>query len=129
MYQDFINSYISIASTLLSLGVAIFTLSAAFIVTKKSLLKEYQKQAEVGGMSLTIMRNIDSTKDFLKIMRIITKRSIVTIISSAIAFVFAILFNFIEIGYFVHLLAIPVVFGGFGAFSCLKNIFNWYKSQ
>ena len=106
MYQDFINSYISIASTLLSLGVAIFTLSAAFIVTKKSLLKEYQKQAEVGGMSLTIMRNIDSTKDFLKIMRIITKRSIVTIISSAIAFVFAILFNFIEIGYFVHLLAI-----------------------
>lgn len=129
MYLDSVNTYTTVSSTLLSLGVAIFTLSTAFIVSKRNLLSEYQKQVEKDGISLTMMRKIDATKDFLKTMRNITKNSIIIIATATIVFTLCIYFNYINIGCWIHVLVIPTTISAVSTFYCIRKLFLWYRKQ
>lgn len=129
MYIDSVNTYTTVSSTLLSLGVAIFTLSTAFIVSKRNLMSEYQKQVEKDGISLTLMRKIDGTKDFLKKMRNITKSSIIIIANATIVFALCICFNYINIGGWIHVLVIPITISTVSTFYCIRKLFIWYRKQ
>ena len=48
-YENFLSLCMTIATTLLSVGVSVFTLTTAFVVSKKDSLNELGRQVEEGG--------------------------------------------------------------------------------
>ena len=129
MYKDFVSTYITVSSTLLSIGVAIFTLATAFIVSKKEALANIERNINNDGISLTLIKKIDGAKAFLGVMRKTTNLSIKIIISSVFVFVFSVIFQFITIGLFIHLLLLPLIYSIFNTILCLIHIFAWYRKQ
>lgn len=59
-YENFLSFSMTIATTLLSVGVSVFTLTTAFIVSKKDSLNELGTQVEEGGQSLTLARRMNA---------------------------------------------------------------------
>ena len=103
-YMDFISLCLTIATTLLSVGVSIFTLTTAFVVSKKDSLNELGRQVEEGGPSLTLARRMNALRSFIKTMKLVTKISMVVIASSSLSTLLVVIFRSFFAGVYVHLL-------------------------
>ena len=71
-YEDFLSLCMTIATTLLSVGVSVFTLTTAFVVSKKDSLNELGRQVEEGGHSLTLARRMNALRRFIMTMKSVT---------------------------------------------------------
>ena len=105
-YEDYLSLCMTIATTLLSVGVSIFTLSTAFLVSKKESLNELDRQVEEGGQSLTLARRMNALRNFIMTMKSVTKISMVVIVSSTLSTVLVVILRCISAGVYAHVLAI-----------------------
>lgn len=84
-YLDFLSFYLTLSTTLCSVGVSIFTLTVAFIVSKKDSLKQLNSDMTKGGTSLSSAYRRQSLQKFIKKMRKITTSSMWLICFSIIS--------------------------------------------
>ena len=128
-YEDFLSLCMTIATTLLSVGVSVFTLTTAFIVSKKDSLNELGTQVEEGGQSLTLARRMNALRRFIKTMKSVTKMSMTVVISSVLSILLVIVFRNLSAGAHVHLLTLTSVLSVVFTVMCIWVLFKWFIKQ
>ena len=128
-YEDFLSLSMTIATTLLSVGVSVFTLTTAFIVSKKDNLNELGKQVEEGGQSLTLARRMNALRRFIKTMKSVTKMSMAVVISSVLSILSVVVFRNVSAGIHVHLLILTSVVSIVFTVMCIWVLFKWFLKQ
>lgn len=94
-YSEFTSLSLSCITTLFSVNIAVFTLTIAFLLNKKEMLKLILKQIQEGGISLSLSNKYNSAREYISKMKHITTVAAVGIISS-------ILGGFIYLAFFIH---------------------------
>lgn len=125
-YENFLSFSMTIATTLLSVGVSVFTLTTAFIVSKKDSLNELGTQVEEGGQSLTLARRMNALRRFIKTMKSVTKMSMTVVISSVLSILLVIVFRNLSAGAHVHLLTLTSVLSVVFTVMCIWVLFKWF---
>ncbi len=128
-YENFLSFSMTIATTLLSVGVSVFTLTTAFIVSKKDSLNELGTQVEEGGQSLTLARRMNALRRFIKTMKSVTKMSMTVVISSVLSILLVIVFRNLSAGAHVHLLTLTSVLSVVFTVMCIWGLFKWFIKQ
>lgn len=128
-YEDFLSLCMTIATTLLSVGISVFTLTTAFIVGKKDSLNELGTQVEEGGQSLTLARRMNALRRFIKTMKSVTKMSMTVVISSVLSILLVIVFRNLSAGAHVHLLTLTSVVSVVFTVMCIWVLFKWFLRQ
>ena len=128
-YEKFLSFSMTIATTLLSVGVSVFTLTTAFIVSKKDSLNELGTQVEEGGQSLTLARRMNALRRFIKTMKSVTKMSMTVVISSVLSILLVIVFRNLSAGAHVHLLTLTSVLSVVFTVMCIWVLFKWFIKQ
>ena len=128
-YENFLSFSMAIATTLLSVGVSVFTLTTAFIVSKKDSLNELGTQVEEGGQSLTLARRMNALRRFIKTMKSVTKMSMTVVISSVLSILLVIVFRNLSAGAHVHLLTLTSVLSVVFTVICIWVLFKWFIKQ
>ena len=128
-YVDFLSLGMTIATTLLSVGISVFTLTTAFIVSKKDNLNELGKQVEEGGQSLTLARRMNALRRFIKTMKSVTKMSMAVVISSVLSILLVVVFRNVSAGAHVHLLTLTSVLSVVFTVMCIWVLFKWFLRQ
>ena len=128
-YENFLSFSMTIATTLLSVGVSVFTLTTAFIVSKKDSLNELGTQVEEGGQSLTLARRMNALRRFIKTMKSVTKMSMTVVISSVLSILLVIVFRNLSAGAHVHLLTLTSVLSVVFTVMCIWVLFKWFLRQ
>jgi len=128
-YENFLSFSMTIATTLLSVGVSVFTLTTAFIVSKKDSLNEFGTQVEEGGQSLTLARRMNALRRFIKTMKSVTKMSMTVVISSVLSILLVIVFRNLSAGAHVHLLTLTSVLSVVFTVMCIWVLFKWFIKQ
>ena len=128
-YENFLSFSMTIATTLLSVGVSVFTLTTAFIVSKKDSLNELGTQVEEGGQSLTLARRMNALRRFIKTMKSVTKMSMTVVISSVLSILLVIVFKNLSAGAHVHLLTLTSVLSVVFTVMCIWVLFKWFLRQ
>lgn len=128
-YEEFLSLSMTIATTLLSVGVSVFTLTTAFIVSKKDSLNELGRQVEEGGQSLTLARRMNALRKFIKTMKSVTKMSIAVVISSVLSIILVLVFRNVTAGAHVHLLTLASVVSVVFTVMCIWALFKWFLRQ
>jgi len=128
-YENFLSFSMTIATTLLSVGVSVFTLTTAFIVSKKDSLNELGTQVEEGGQSLTLARRMNALRRFIKTMKSVTKMSMTVVISSVLSILLVIVFRNLSAGAHVHLLTLTSVLSVVFTVMCIWVLFKWFIKQ
>ena len=129
VYEDFLSLSMTIATTLLSVGVSVFTLTTAFTVSKKDNLNELGKQVEEDGQSLTLARRMNALRRFIKTMKSVTKMSMAVVISSVLSTLLVVVFRNVSAGAHVHLLTLTSVVSVFFTVMCIWVLFKWFIKQ
>ena len=128
-YEKFLSFSMTIATTLLSVGVSVFTLTTAFIVSKKDSLNELGTQVEEGGQSLTLARRMNALRRFIKTMKSVTKKSMTVVIFSVLSILLVIVFRNLSAGAHVHLLTLTSVLSVVFTVMCIWGLFKWFIKQ
>ena len=128
-YENFLSFSMTIATTLLSVGVSVFTLTTAFIVSKKDSLNELGTQVEEGGQSLTLARRMNALRRFIKTMKSVTKMSMTVVISSVLSILLVNVFRNLSAGAHVHLLTLTSVLSVVFTVMCIWVLFKWFIKQ
>lgn len=128
-YENFLSFSMTIATTLLSVGVSVFTLTTAFIVSKKDSLNDLGTQEEEGGQSLTLARRMNALRRFIKTMKSVTKMSMTVVISSVLSILLVIVFRNLSAGAHVHLLTLTSVLSVVFTVMCIWVLFKWFIKQ
>lgn len=128
-YEEFLSLSMTIATTLLSVGVSVFTLTTAFIVSKKDSLNELGRQVEEGGQSLTLARRMNALRKFIKTMKSVTKMSMAVVISSVLSIILVLVFRNVTAGAQVHLLTLASVVSVVFTVMCIWVLFKWFLRQ
>ena len=128
-YENFLSFSMTIATTLLSVGVSVFTLTTAFIVSKKDSLNELGTQVEEGGQSLTLARRMNALRRFIKTMKSVTTMSMTVVISSVLSILLVIVFRNLSAGAHVHLLTLTSVVSVVFTVMCIWVLFKWFIKQ
>lgn len=128
-YENFLSFSMTIATTLLSVGVSVFTLTTAFIVSKKDSLNELGTQVEEGGQSLTLARRMNALRRFIKTMKSVTRMSMTVVISSVLSILLVIVFRNLSAGAHVHLLTLTSVLSVVFTVMCIWVLFKWFIKQ
>ena len=128
-YEDFLSLSMTIATMLLSVGVSVFTLTTAFIVSKKDSLNELGRQVEEGGQSLTLARRMNALRRFIKTMKSVTKMSMAVVISSVLSILLVVVFRNVSAGALVHLLTLTSVVSVVFTVMCIWVLFKWFLRQ
>lgn len=128
-YQDFLSLCMTIATTLLSVGVSVFTLTTAFVVSKKDSLNELDRQAEDGGQSLTLARRMNALRRFIKTMKSVTKMSMAVVVSSVLSILLVVVFRSVSAGVHVHLLTFTSLVSVAFTVMCIWLLFKWFLKQ
>lgn len=125
-YEDFLSLCMTIATSLLSVGVSVFTLTTAFVVSKKDNLNELGRQVEERGQSLTFARRMNALRLFIKTMKFVTKMSMVVVVSSVLSIVLVVIFKSFSAGVYVHLLTLCSMVSIAFTVMCIWILFKWF---
>lgn len=128
-YEDFLSLCMTIATTLLSVGVSVFTLTTAFLVSKKDSLNELGQQVEEGGQSLTLARKMNALRRFIKTMKSVTKMSMAVVISSIMSILLVIVLRNVSAGAHAHLLTLTSLVSVAFTVMCIWILFKWFLRQ
>ena len=128
-YEDFLSLCMTIATTLLSVGVSVFTLTTAFIVGKKDCLNELGTQVEEGGQSLILARRMNALRRFIKTMKSVTKMSMTVVISSFLSILLVAVLRNVSAGTHAHLLTLTSLVSVAFTVMCICILFKWFLRQ
>lgn len=129
-YSEFESLSLSCITTLFSVNIAVFTLTIAFLLNKKDMLKLILKQIQDGGISLSLSNKYNSAREYISKMRYITTVAAVGIISSVLGGLIYLVFLFIPQTYWVLIILIPILLSGFCCGVSLFKLLIWYfKNQ
>ena len=128
-FEAYLSLMMTIATTLLSIGISIFTLSTAFVVSKKESLRELGEKIEKQGDSLTLSKRFRSIQGFIYVMRLISKNALFVMATSFVAIIFVLVFRQITnttAAYFIYL---PIIMALVFASICIFQLIKWYLKR
>lgn len=128
-YNDFLSIVLAISTTLLSIGISIFTLSTAFMVGKKDLLKEVSEKISQEGNSLTLSKKHQSLKKYVSVMRSISKNAIFNSASSIVSIVMVLVFRHFSSSIYVYVVYLPMVISVVFTCICIYQLLKWFLKQ
>lgn len=126
-YDSHVDYIITLSLTLLGIGVSLFALTSAFIVSKKDSLKELQRDANLNGYSNSLAKRMKSDSNFINTMRLSTSLTFFIIVISSLSFVAVNIFKFINSNPWVLLLYILVIIAFVYLIRILVLLYKWYK--
>ncbi len=125
-YNSFLSLILTISTTLLSIGVSIFTLSTAFFVSKKDGLKEVNEQISQNGNSLTLAKRYRALKRFICVMKSISKQTLFVSLSSIVAIICVLVFRQFSFSMYVYLVYIPLLISVVYTCICLYSLIRLF---
>lgn len=129
MFYSFNSSWLTLATTFLSIGIAMFTLSVAFIDGKKQDLQNTYDECENNGISLTLSRKINSLRRFIKIMNEIANLSLWNIICNFVSIVMSIIFRHTNCLSIFYLMLFLMLMSIWFTIRSLWKLFRWYRNK
>ena len=128
LYSDILNSCLSVLMGGLSVVIAIFTLTTAFIISKRDMLKDLEQQIDEGGVSLNLARRISATSTSISRMRKITNNSIIATAIFVVGLILYIIFCFLQPSWWIGLLTIITGIGIVYVLYIIALLFIWYRT-
>lgn len=128
-YNSFLSLILTISTTLLSIGISIFTLSTAFFVSKKDGLKEVSEQISQAGNSLTLAKRYQALKRFIHVMKSISKQTLFVSISSIVTIVCILVFRQFSFSMYIYLVYIPLIISVVYTCICLYSLIRWFLKK
>lgn len=136
MWTDFLTSdtfhctYMSVlqalATTLISVSVAIFTLSSSFLVSKVEGIDKIVNAIESGGISLSIQKKRRDLYNFVYKMKSVTLNALIAMPFAIVGFFAYILFSFWRIPYWELLALLPLTGSTIYVSLSLYKLIKWY---
>lgn len=121
--MDIIQMLISI---FISIGVSLFTLTSAFLVSKTDSLDQIATEIKNEGHSISNTTKVRNARSFVNRMKRVTKFALFSIFSSFLALVLYIIFSYIYLPHWAYIILIPIVIGFIYIILCLKDLSIWY---
>lgn len=128
-YNSFLSLILTISTTLLSIGISIFTLSTAFFVSKKDGLKEVSEQISQAGNSLILAKRYKALKRFIHVMKSISKQTLFVSISSIVTIVCVLVFRQFSFSMYIYLVYIPLIISVVYTCICLYSLIRWFLKK
>lgn len=129
-YSEFTSLSLSCITTLFSVNIAVFTLTIAFLLNKKEMLKLILKQIQDGGISLSLSNKYNSAREYISKMRHITTVAAVGIISSILGGFIYLTFLFIPRTHWILIILFPILLSTLCCGLSLFKLLVWYfKNQ
>lgn len=128
-YKEYLSFCLTISTTILSIGVSIFTLTTAFIVNKKEAILELHREVEKGGISLSLSRRIQVSQNFIRKMKQVTRFALYAIAVSLILLVSICFFRALQPTNIAYLLSIIMIVGAIFLTISLISLFRWYLKK
>lgn len=125
-YNSFLSLILTISTTLLSIGISIFTLSTAFFVSKKDGLKDVYEQISQDGNSLTLAKRYQALKRFIYVMKSISKQTLFVSLSSIVAIICVLVFRQFSFSMYVYLVYIPLMISVVFTCICLYSLIRLF---
>ena len=124
--DSFHNSYIqvvqAIVTTIISISVAVFTLSSSFLVSKVENIKELTKEIEEGGISMSTQKKKRYITSFISRMKHVTINSLIALFISIIGFLIYVVFTFIHLPFWELSALLPLIISTIYIGVSLKNL-------
>ena len=128
-YDAFLSTILTIATTLLSIGISIFTLSTAFVVSKKDNLREVGEKIEKQGDSLMLSKRYRSLQSFIRVMKQISKNSLFVLAASFVTIILVLIFRQIANTTTVYIIYLPLITALVFASICIFQLIKWYVKK
>lgn len=129
-YPEFASLSLTCTTTLFSVNIAIFTLTIAFLLNKKEMLKLILKQIQDGGISLSLSNKYNSAREYISKMKYITTVAAVGIICSTLGGLIYLIFLFMPRTYWILIILVPIFISSFCCGLSLYKLLVWYfKNQ
>lgn len=128
-YDGFLSLILTISATLLSIGISIFTLSTAFMVGKKDALKEIDERISQDGNSLSLSKRHQSLKQYVHIMRLVSRFAIISSAFSILSIVSVLIFRQFSFSIYAYLIYIPLIISVVFTCICLFQLIKWFIKQ
>lgn len=128
-YNDYLSFILTISTTMLAVGVSVFTLTTAFIVNKRDALKEINDDIQNGGVSLTLAKRIKNAQIFIARMKNITNKSIWLMAVSLATLIGASIFKLFTPTNCVHILFVGIITIFFLLLLCMLQLCRWYLNN
>lgn len=129
-YSEFTSLSLSCITTLFSVNIAVFTLTIAFLLNKKEMLKLILKQIQEGGISLSLSNKYNSAREYISKMKHITTVAAVGIISSILGGFIYLAFLFMPQTYWILIILFPILLSALCCGISLFKLLVWYfKNQ
>lgn len=126
LYSDILSSSLSIIMGGLSMAIAIFTLATAFVISKREVRNELERQINEGGVSLTLTRRVKATNTFIKRMQKVTNNSIIASIILTAGLIAYVVFRALQPSWWVCILIAIVGIGIIYILIVIVILFIWY---
>lgn len=128
--NTFHDTYLSVlqalATTLISVSVAIFTLSSSFLVSKTEGIDKIVNAIESGGVSLTIQKKRRDLYNFVYKMKSVTINALIAMPLAIVGFLAYILFSFWRVYYWELLALLPLLGSIIYVSLSLYKLIKWY---
>lgn len=128
--ETFHNTYMSVlqalATTLISVSVAIFTLSSSFLVGKIEGIDKIVNAIDSGGVSLSIQKKRRDLYNFVSKMKCVTINALIAMPLAIIGFMAYILFSFWRVSYWELLAMLPLIGSIIFISLSLFKLIKWY---
>lgn len=125
-HDSYIQVLQAIGTTLISVAVAVFTLSSSFLVSKVENIKELTKEIEEGGVSMSTQKQKRDITSFISRMKCVTINSLIALLISITGFIAYIVFSFIHLPFWELLALLPIIVAIIYIVTSLKTLIGWY---
>lgn len=126
----FHDTYLSVlqalATTLISVSVAIFTLSSSFLVSKTEGIDKIVTAIETGGVSLTIQKKRRDLLNFVSKMKSVTINALIAMPLAIVGFLAYIFFSFWRVSYWELSALLPLLGSIIYLSLSLYQLIKWY---
>ena len=126
LYTDILGTCLSFLMGGLSIAIAIFTLSAAFIISKRDMRNDLEQQINEGGVSLSLTRRINAINTFINRMRKITNNCVGACIVFVVGLIAYIVFRCLPSTWWIMCLVGIIGAGMIHTLYILYLLFRWY---
>lgn len=125
-YDAYLSLMLTIATTLLSIGISIFTLSTAFVVSKKDNLRELGETIEKQGNSLTLSKRFRSLQSFIHVMKLVSKNALFILAASFVTIILVLIYRQLTNSITVYIIYIPLIIALIFALVCICQLIKWF---
>lgn len=128
--EQFHSAYITVlqavATTLISISVAVFTLSSSFLVSKVEGIDKIVSAIENGGISISTQKRIRDVHGFVEKMKSVTINALIALPLAIIGFIAYVTFSFWRIPCWELTAIIPLIVSMVYISISLTKLIKWY---